>query len=117
MIGERTKVRILLGTDILGRPTVLAADYWGVQIDVAAVSAHAEDLGICDERKCPRPGLYVFEGTVGIEDIGGAHTTEMGVTYKGTMRPVHPREIDELFAMNSSEPEPEENGDDQGPKG
>lgn len=109
MNDERTKVRVLLGTDIVGRATVLAADYFGVRQDCNDVSTWAEEIGICTDKDCPRPGLYLFEGDVGIEMSGSPwDQNEPEVTYRGTVRPVHLREIDELFAMCSDELEPTE---------
>jgi hypothetical protein len=100
--------RALVGTDCRGSPIVLATDSGEIACSCEQVSSGAEDIGLVDDKDCPTPGLYLWEGTSRLETNRGApwEPAEPEVVFTGTLRPVRPEEVAALYALTPPE-EPE----------
>lgn len=97
---EQKIQRALIGVDQRGVPVVLATDGEGIACDCDNVCTGAEDIGLLDGRDLPKPGLYLWTGTSKIETHQyGIDVYEPEVVYTGTVRPVKPEEVEELYAM------------------
>ncbi len=100
--------RALIGTDTKGNPVVLATDGPTIGYDCAEVSTDANDIGLADRKDCLTPGLYLWEGTAAMEHVGDYESQEQQIVYTGTIRPVLPSEIAELYAMEPPDEMPPE---------
>lgn len=92
--------RALIAVSVRGVPVVLATDSIWIANDCEEVSDSAEDIGLADAKDCPTPGLYLWEGTGKVVNDGTYDgPPEPTIHYEGTLRPVKPEEVAELYAM------------------
>jgi hypothetical protein len=105
--GPRRPIRVeraLIGTDANGIPVILATDSEHIAADLACAGTSAEDVGLCGHLA---PGLYLWEGISKLSFSSWEAIAPDGTEYQGTLRPVKPEEVAELYAM-----EPPDQADD-----
>lgn len=96
--------RALIAVDIRGTPVILATDGAWIGNDCENFTADAEELGIILPGKVPPRGLYLWTGTGTMVNHGAwDEPEELEPEYTGTLRPVLPEEIAELYAMEPPE--------------
>jgi hypothetical protein len=79
---------------------VVATDSQWVEMEVDAISAYTDDIGILepDDYK-NEPGLYLWEGTLKCVVTGAPDCQEPETEYDGKLRKILPGEMEELLAM------------------